>query len=602
MKLTRLIFFVTLAWSAQASAGTGTPGILSSKHNLSSWGPGDVKALTESRVCVFCHTPHNATPQTPLWNRNILTGTTYTLYTSSTLTVKLSQPTGPSRLCLSCHDGTIGLGDVLSVPGGITMTKELTGRSTLLGTDLRSDHPFSFSYNDALISDTQINPTPPSNLLLVEPGNMVHCTTCHDPHDNSNGQFLAISNRNSKLCTSCHNITGWALSTHATSSATWNGANPALNPWPWNTKVDVTNQQNTVAENGCNNCHVDHNAGGPQRLMRYLKEEDNCLLNCHNGQVGTTNIAADFQKTSHHKVEMATIGDASGHAHDPKEDPTKIVGHVECQDCHNPHSVNNSVTAQAPFVQSREMNVSGVDPTGAGVTSVQFEYEICFKCHGDNDVGTTTIKRVINNINKRLAFDPSNPLLTPSFHPIEAAGRNSNVPSIPSRFITTLSVTSIIYCTDCHDSDQSTKIGGPGPNGPHGSLYPPILRQQYSLTGGVPESLTTYALCYQCHDRDNLLTDASFKKRTASGLGGHSHHLADGGGTSCTACHDPHGIYDNQHVTGDHTHLINFDTSVVTPAPGQTYPFFTDKGTFSGSCTLVCHGVTHDGSAQYTYP
>ncbi len=595
MKVLLIAVVALLAWTTTPLA---TPGILSSKHNMSSSGTGEVKALVEDRVCIFCHTPHNATPLTPLWNRNIQEGINYQLYESSTLKVTLSQPTGPSRLCLSCHDGTIGIGAVLSVSGGIAMTRELTGRSTLLGTDLRNDHPFSFSYQDALTVDQELNPNPPQDLFFY-PGGVIHCTTCHDPHDNSNGQFLAVSNKNSGLCTRCHTVTGWSTSTHATSSATWNGTPP--NPWPWNTKVEPANQRYTVAENGCENCHVSHNAGGPQRLMRYLPEEGNCTLNCHNGQVGITNIAAEFQKSSRHYPELATIGDSSGIAHDPMENVTALSGHVECQDCHNQHSVTNAV-AIAPMVNGRLQGVTGVDRAGSAVQTAQFEYEICFKCHGNSEQRVPTVNRVLNNMNKRLVFDPTNPGVTPSFHPIAGIGRNSNMPSLPSQFQPSLNANSIIYCTDCHDNDKSTKVGGPGPNGPHGSIYTPILRQRYEMNIGTPENFASYALCYYCHDRDKTLQDGSFRKRTASGRGGHSGHLLAGGGTPCSVCHDPHGVFDDTLTTGSHTHLINFDTTMVSPVSGQSYPLFNDTGVFSGSCTLVCHGVTHDGSAAYAYP
>lgn len=597
MKIFWLTFFTGLLWATELLAA---PGIISSKHNMSAWGPGDVKALIEDQVCIFCHTPHNANPLTPLWNRSILEGTNYVLYESSTLKMIMSQPTGPSRLCLSCHDGTVGLGAVLSVSGGISMNMELTGRSTLLGTDLRNDHPFSFSYNDALPSNPELNLQLPEDLLLY-PGTMVHCSTCHDPHDNRFGQFLAVSSKNSGLCTRCHKVDGWLTSTHATSNATWNGNNPTLNPWPWNNKVETANQRHTVAENGCENCHVSHNAGGQQRLMKFLPEEDNCVQKCHNGQVGTTNIAAELQKGSRHHMELATIGDSSGHAHDPMEDVSSLSGHVECQDCHDPHGVKGT-TALAPRVNGRLDGVPGIDRLGSAVTSVQFEYEICFKCHGDTDNGTPVVLRVLRNMNKRQVFDPTDQGVTPSFHPVVGLGRNTSVPTVPSLYEPSLNTSSYIYCTDCHDSDRSTKVGGTGPNGPHGSLYSPILRQRYEMQVGAPENFASYALCYRCHDRDVLLLDSSFKKRSASGMGGHSRHLMAGGGTPCSVCHDPHGIYDNAHLTGDHTHLINFDTSVVGPASGQTNPIFTDTGVFSGSCTLVCHGVVHDGGATYTYP
>lgn len=596
MKVVILALCTVLVWTTHSLA---TPGILSSKHNMSSWGPGDVKALTENRVCIFCHTPHNATPLTPLWNRLIDEGTNYQLYESSTLDVTLNQPTGPSRLCLSCHDGTIGIGAVLSVSGGIDMTGGLSGRSTLLGVDLRDDHPFSFSYNDALPFDPELHANLPDD-LLVYPGGVIHCTTCHDAHDNSYGQFLAVDNKRSALCTRCHNVKDWVLSTHATSTAVWSGANPSFNPWPWNTKVDAANQRDTVADNGCENCHVSHHAGGKQRLLRYEKEEENCLLNCHNGQVGTTDIATEMQKSSRHHPETTTIGDGSGNAHDPTENAASMSVHVECQDCHDPHGVTNA-TAQAPLVNGRLRGVSGVDSGGSAISESQFEYQVCFKCHGNTNADTPLVTRVLPTMNKRLVFDPSNPSITPSFHPIVSAGRNSNMPSLPSQFVTSLNATSVIYCTDCHDNDNSTKVGGSGPNGPHGSQYSPILRQRYEMALNTVENFESYALCYYCHDRDNILSDASFQKRTSSGHGGHSEHLAflSGGGTPCSVCHDPHGVYDDTQITGDHTHLINFDTTVVAPVSGQSYPLFVDTGVFSGTCTLVCHGVIH---TSYSYP
>ena len=69
----------------------------------------------------------------------------YRIYQSSTFDAPASQPTGASKLCLSCHDGTIALGRVLSradrirMVGGDFMPAGLTN----LGTDLSDDHPVS---------------------------------------------------------------------------------------------------------------------------------------------------------------------------------------------------------------------------------------------------------------------------------------------------------------------------------------------------------------------------------------------------------------------------------------------------------------------------
>jgi hypothetical protein len=95
--------------------------IANTPHNLSSSGRGQIRALTETRICVFCHTPHNATPLSPLWNKAI-EPQAYAVYASPTLKAgPLPQPSGPTKLCLSCHDGTIAMGAVLNPAGGITM-------------------------------------------------------------------------------------------------------------------------------------------------------------------------------------------------------------------------------------------------------------------------------------------------------------------------------------------------------------------------------------------------------------------------------------------------------------------------------------------------
>jgi hypothetical protein len=107
-----------------------------SKHNLSISSPGDVHATTESDICIFCHTPHNATGDGPLWNHQ-MSSAAYQPYTSSTLKATVGQPTGASRLCLSCHDGTVALGMVHSRSGGIAMNSPMMPAGpNNIGTDL----------------------------------------------------------------------------------------------------------------------------------------------------------------------------------------------------------------------------------------------------------------------------------------------------------------------------------------------------------------------------------------------------------------------------------------------------------------------------------
>ena len=188
------IVAVVLLSPAQSPAAIAT-----TKHNLSVSGPGGVKAASESRICIFCHAPHNATPDTPLWNRRN-PGATYVPYTSSTTQSSPGQPTGASLMCLSCHDGTIALGEVLNRAKTITMAG---GETTIpsgpgrLGTDLSDDHPISFAYSAALASarGELVQPSALTGPVKLDSSGQLQCTACHDAHDDTYGRFLVMSNR-----------------------------------------------------------------------------------------------------------------------------------------------------------------------------------------------------------------------------------------------------------------------------------------------------------------------------------------------------------------------------------------------------------------------
>lgn len=183
--------------------------IKNTNHNLSIYGPGSVRAapynlidpnanpnVKQTEICVYCHTPHGGTKgATPLWNRK-LSSATYTPYTSSSLDAAailggpLGQPGGSSKLCLSCHDGTLAIGNVnvMFGRGSANTTYELpmyglqgytdtadttpllggkmpfggygalsgvasavsTGYTRNLGIDLTNDHPISVTYTTEL--------------------------------------------------------------------------------------------------------------------------------------------------------------------------------------------------------------------------------------------------------------------------------------------------------------------------------------------------------------------------------------------------------------------------------------------------------------------
>jgi predicted CXXCH cytochrome family protein len=538
--------------------------IVNTVHNLSVSGTGTIKASSETEVCVFCHTPHNSKPAGPLWNRNN-SGATYVLYSSSTLQAVPGQPDGSSVLCLSCHDGTIALGDVVSRTSSISFSGGVTrmpvGKSSLT-TDLSDDHPVSFIYSSALsLSDGQLkDPSAVSYPVTLEKGK-VQCTSCHDPHKNIYSDFLVASTQFSGLCFKCHDRNYWSPSIHNTSTKTWNGT--GTNPWQHTSYT-------TVAENGCENCHNPHSSGGKYRIMNYLAEESNCL-NCHNGNVATKNIQAQFAKKYVHNVY------GYNQTHDPVENALVSAMHVECVDCHNSHAVK-TLAANAPVANGFITGVKGINQFGNPVNPAQYEYEICYRCHADspNKPASPSSRNIAQN-NVRLEFDLSGP----SYHPVTGTGKNPNCPSLIHPVYTE---SSLIYCSDCHASDG---VGAPA--GPHGSIYPSLLKYRYEKADNTIESPSTYELCYSCHSRTSIIGDLSFKE--------HNKHIIDKR-TPCNACHDPHGISSTQGNTTNNSHLINFDRSIVS-ADGSGALRFVDTGTNSGYCLLQCHSKTHDSGMSY---
>ena len=199
-------------------------GIKGSKHDLSITNFYGTYSGATTQICVFCHTPHGASPgMAPLWNRKISDTSVFTLYDGTN-----ALPNNPTLVCLSCHDGVSGEGDTSAVNpwdthnmvndvGSGHYTENVTPncyschfsgatypeKNWRIGPNLMDDHPVSVSYNAAkVLNPAQFRDSPINSLKLVN-GN-VECVSCHDPHAPENGRFLRVTNDNSELCLSCH--------------------------------------------------------------------------------------------------------------------------------------------------------------------------------------------------------------------------------------------------------------------------------------------------------------------------------------------------------------------------------------------------------------
>ena len=207
MKLRNLLIAVAAAGVTWLTASADITG---SAHDFSgsSWGGGE--------ICKPCHTPHFADDIGYLWAHE-LSVATYTLFDGSTTSAGgVDELDKYSRMCLSCHDGTVALNNYHN-GGGPDLFID-SGEN--LGTDLSDDHPIGSSANYPIAGSSRFNaatlspigfygfgggffPTVP--LFPFNGEEVVSCSTCHDPHSRPGiDNLLRLDNAGSALCLTCH--------------------------------------------------------------------------------------------------------------------------------------------------------------------------------------------------------------------------------------------------------------------------------------------------------------------------------------------------------------------------------------------------------------
>ncbi len=214
---------LTMAASGQWPTGTEVTETL---HNLTVAAKNTAPQMSGriedyDEVCVYCHTSHAADVERALWNRPTPTGP-YRMFEGTDMLMD-PQPTGNSLACLSCHDGTIGLDEVLNLPNtyagpgperttidrceschkGPNPGGGLDFEGVWLDTDLRDDHPISILYDPSRDPDFRSAAEVEAAGLMLYEGK-VQCMTCHEPHSQQFQPFLRISNAGGSLCLACH--------------------------------------------------------------------------------------------------------------------------------------------------------------------------------------------------------------------------------------------------------------------------------------------------------------------------------------------------------------------------------------------------------------
>lgn len=204
---------------------------------------------TDVGVCTFCHTPHKAQSTSLLWNHT-LSSSNFSWDVAKT-TAGTDFPTidgqtynGATAKCLSCHDGTVSIGDIAwfgegKPTGTWNSMKHMAPEAANIanGADMSGNHPVAmpFPFNNApstyngvttgsgiALDEWQTDPTANGIRLFTDNGTGVitagatvgktgiECSSCHDPHNKQAVDDLFLrgmltGSSSDYICLKCHN-------------------------------------------------------------------------------------------------------------------------------------------------------------------------------------------------------------------------------------------------------------------------------------------------------------------------------------------------------------------------------------------------------------
>ncbi|MDD2735854.1 MAG: cytochrome c3 family protein [Desulfuromonadaceae bacterium] len=244
-KITVAIALTGLMSGAAYAGIVAQTGINGSFHDMNA-----VAGTTDDsmkRTCAFCHTPHSAVDvnNAPLWNRAASTfdpGIYAWKTPANSAVATVTDPlVGPTRLCMSCHDGSIAYDSHLTA-GATAGSVSFGAASARKISDFEATHPVGIVYADfaAARPGELVDPatgyiTSPSADMLANSfdtktrtgltysskkiqdtlysGAYMTCASCHDVHNTVNAKsdtgltynyFLLAREEGSAICLSCH--------------------------------------------------------------------------------------------------------------------------------------------------------------------------------------------------------------------------------------------------------------------------------------------------------------------------------------------------------------------------------------------------------------
>jgi len=245
MKITKVLttiavlgaFVPIVAWAGEAPGS----GIAGTAHDFTTTSSSPVG------LCTFCHTPHKSISTALLWNHDLSTATFSWDIPKTTAgtdfpTFKGDTYKGATAKCLSCHDGSVAVGDIAwfqeGRPGRLDNRTHGAGDTFNVGFggNMAGNHPVAMPYpyqqvastyngvttgSAATLTEWQSDPTTLGIRLFSDDGSGnisagpvvaqagLECSSCHDPHNKAAVEDLFLrgmltGNDTSYICLKCH--------------------------------------------------------------------------------------------------------------------------------------------------------------------------------------------------------------------------------------------------------------------------------------------------------------------------------------------------------------------------------------------------------------
>lgn len=264
MKAIKFAFFVAIMalFPSMAGATDGAAGGLSgTAHDFTLAGGHTFDSvtvpptgLTDVGLCTFCHTPHKAYSTALLWNHTLSSNNfSWTDADATTAGTKFatfggSSYKGPTAKCLSCHDGSVAIGDIAWYAEGsrtgtnnLNATRHNTPNDPMnvgLSGSMNGNHPVAMPYPLGSTPNLYNNTTTGANInfgewqnppmgkvkLYQDNGGVItiadgtsagkagiECTSCHDPHNKQTdddwflrGKVTGNTQSGGYICLQCH--------------------------------------------------------------------------------------------------------------------------------------------------------------------------------------------------------------------------------------------------------------------------------------------------------------------------------------------------------------------------------------------------------------